>query len=165
MTPWAAGTSSTAVPSTEFPLLRPCFLHCLPTLSPTLHTSFCRICVLGAAFPFSLHKGCWGPPGLLGLLVGCSELGEGFLESNVCLHWPHVLLVAPTRHGCPKFLFPLLLWRYDPDKLVVGPSYGHRATSRQGVWPPWQMQQRVAPSHPPEDKRVHPKPTGDAQIS
>lgn len=40
-----------------------------------------------------------------------------------------------------------------------------RATSGQGAWSPWQMQQHMAPPHPPEDKKVHPKPAGGVQMS
>lgn len=64
-------------------------------------------------FPSHCTKGAGAHPAcflLVGLLLGCSELGEGSLEPNTYLHRPRVLLVAPTRHGCPKFpFFPPLI--------------------------------------------------------
>lgn len=152
--------SSHQIPSPA-PLLSPPPAHAFPHPVDLLLPGFVSL----DPFPFSLHEGCWSPPGLLSLLIGCSELREGLLESDIYLHHPCVLLMVPTRHGCPIFLFSLLLLQYDLDKRVVGPSHGHRATSRQGAWPPWQMQQPVTTCHPPEDKKVHPEPTRDAQMS
>lgn len=123
MTPWAAGTSSTTVPPTEFPLLRPCFLHRLAhafshpvrLLRPVFMSSELRFpsrCAKDAG----AHPACWVSS------EAALNLGRGCWSQTSTSTGPVCSWRLQQDMGVPSFFYPLLLFRYHLDKVVVGPS-------------------------------------------